>query len=64
MKEPPTITVGYLKQLLNVFPDNYTLDFGGLEFYRLKQRGDAHVQCEFSQSVYLDREGLVVVENH
>jgi len=64
MKEPPTITIGYLKQLLGVFPDDYTLDFGGLEFYRLKQRGETHVQCEFSQSVHLDRKGLVVVDNH
>lgn len=60
----PTITIGELKELLASYPDNFTIDFGGLEFYRLKQRADTHVQMEFSQSVYLDEARNVVVENH
>lgn len=60
----PVITVGELKEHLAIYPDNYTIDFSGLEFYRLKQRGDTHVQLEFNQSVYRNAEGRVVVENH
>lgn len=62
--ECPTITVQELRQRLAAFPDHYTIDFCGLEFYRLKMRGDEHVQMEFSQPVYLDKAtGRVVVEN-
>ncbi|MCD8436014.1 hypothetical protein [Tenacibaculum finnmarkense] len=39
------------------------VDFGGLEFYRLKDRGGC-LQIEFKQSVYLAQSGDVVVENH
>jgi len=60
----PKITIGELKEQLVGYPDSYTIDFGGLEFYRLKQRADTHIQMEFSQSVYLDAKGSVVVENH
>lgn len=59
----PVITVGELKEHLAIYPDDYTIDFSGLEFYRLKQRGDTHVQLEFNQQVYRTREGRVVVEN-
>ena len=59
----PTITVGDLKAALEAYPDNYNLDFSGLTFYRLKQRGEKHVQVEFNQQVYLNDEGLVIVEN-
>lgn len=62
--ELPNITVQQLRQHLAAFPDHYTIDFCGLEFYRLKMRGDEHVQMEFSQPVYLDQQtGRVVVEN-
>lgn len=64
MPEVPRITVGQLRQALEGAPDDWTLDFSGLAFYRVKQRGPAHVQIEFNQSVYLSHEGLVVVENH
>lgn len=59
----PVITVRELKEHLASYPDNYTIDFSGLEFYRLKQRADTHVQMEFSQQVYRTPEGRVVVEN-
>ena len=62
--EIPTITVGQLRSQLAAFDDDWTLDFGGLAFYRIKQRGEKHAQCEFSQPVYLDRHtGRVIVEN-
>ena len=59
----PTITIGDLKAALEIYPDNYSLDFSGLTFYRLKKRGEKLVQVEFNQQVYLNDEGLVVVEN-
>jgi hypothetical protein len=57
------ITVGELIEHLKKEHPDLPLDFGGLEFYRLKDRG-AHVQFEFSQTVYQDKDGCVVVENH
>lgn len=56
------ITVGELIELLKKEEPKMPLYFGGLDFYRLKDRG-AHVQFEFSQMVYRDAEGYVVVEN-
>lgn len=58
-----TITVADLIELLKVEDPNMPLYFGGLHFYRLKDRG-AHVQVEFNETVYRDSEGYVVVENH
>lgn len=63
-KPTPTITIGELKAWINGLPDEHTIDFGGLTFYRIKQRAPTHVQMEFSQSVYLDEAGNVVVDNH
>lgn len=62
-KEESRITVGDLKRMLNAYPDSSELYFGGLEFYRLKDR-EAYVQVEFSQTVYRDDQGKVIVENH
>ena len=59
----PSITIGELKERLTIYPDHYTIDFSGLDFYRLKQRGEDHVQVEFSQQVYLNSEGRVVVDS-
>lgn len=63
MASYPSITVGELRRALEGYPDDYTLDFSGLDFYRLKQRGDTHVQVEFNQLVYRSPEGRVVVDN-
>ena len=63
MSNYPLITIGELKEQLSSYPDNYTLDFSGLEVYHLKQRGETHVQLEFSQQVYRDKSGRVVVES-
>lgn len=63
--EPPDlITIGMLRQQLALYPDNYELDFSGLGFYRLKQRGPELIQVEFNEMVYRDKKtGHVVVEN-
>lgn len=63
-RETQLITVGMLKQALEGIPDHHELDFSGLEFYRVKQRGPELHQVEFNEQVYRDKEtGLVVVEN-
>ncbi len=58
-----TITVKELIEMLKAFPENKEIHFGGLDFYRLKDR-DGHVHVEFNQSVYKDDMGRVSVENH
>ena len=56
------ITVKQLIELLQAEHPDKIIDFGGLEFYRLKDRGDI-IHFEFSQSVYVSQ-GKVIVENH
>ncbi|KIA81848.1 hypothetical protein QR66_02355 [Chromobacterium piscinae] len=63
IKNYPSINIGFLKSQLEGLPDHYTIDFCGLEFYRIKQRGETHVQLEFNQPVYLNEAGRVVVQN-
>ena len=58
-----TITVKDLIERLQAEDPNLEVDFNGLRFYRLKDRGGS-LQFEFSQTVYLDDEGYVVVEDH
>ena len=57
------ITVKELIERLKVEDQDLEVYFGGLEFYRLKDRGGV-LQVEFNQSVYPDEQGFVVVENH
>lgn len=58
------ITVGELKRHLEVFGDDWIVDFSGLEFYRTKARGDNTVQIEFSEQVGRSlRTGLVEAES-
>jgi len=56
------ITVKHLIELLKVEDPDSELYFGGLDFYRLKDRGGV-VQVEFSQTVYKDGD-KVIIENH
>ena len=63
-KQLPLLTVGELIQQLSVFDKDAEVSFSGLDFYRLKLRGEKLLQVEFNQSVYRNSEGLVVVENH
>ena len=59
------ITVGEMKEMLEGWPDDMELSFNGLEFYRLKQRGEKLLQVEFNQFVYKDKKtGNVMVDNH
>mgnify|MGYP003658813554 CR=1 FL=1 len=58
------ITVGQLREMLAGFDDGDELSFSGLDFYRLKRRGDDLVQVEFNQQVYKDSAtGKVKVED-
>ncbi|MCH7424181.1 hypothetical protein [Shewanella sp. MM_2022_3] len=60
-----TLTIGELKEMIRLYDDDTEIYFGGLDFYRLKMRGDKLVQVEFNQTVYKEREtGNVIVENH
>lgn len=62
-KQEPLITVGMLIEHLSGYDESMELDFSGLDFSRLKQRGPNLVQLEFVQQVYRDHEGNVVVQN-
>ena len=65
-KEMPTINLGVLRKHLEIYSDDYEVSFSGLEFYRPKEtdRENKIVNIEFSQTVYLNAQGDVVVENH
>jgi len=62
-REIPTITVGQLRLALSAWEDDDLLSFSGLEFNRVKGRGDHLVQIEFMEQVFLDAAGRVVVQN-
>jgi hypothetical protein len=59
----PVITIGDLKQYLAAYPDNYEIDFCGLTFNRLKQRGEKSVQIEFTQELYRTPEGTLIARD-
>ncbi|MGS3448538.1 hypothetical protein ACB376_11100 [Klebsiella electrica] len=62
-KNQQLLTVGELLDQLKHYPRDTKISFSGLDFYRLKWRGENLVQIEFNQQVYRNAEGLVVVEN-
>ncbi|MBB6239657.1 hypothetical protein HDC90_004315 [Pedobacter sp. AK013] len=57
------ITVRELIEQLEKEDQDLEVYFGGLDFYRLKDRG-GHLQIEFSQLIYKDDDGSIVVINH
>ncbi len=57
------ITVGDLARQLRSYPQDAELYFGGLQFYRLKQRGGKLVQLEFNQLVGRDEKGRLFAED-
>ncbi len=57
------ITVAEFIELLKSENQDLPLYFGGLDFYRLKDRG-ACLQVEFNQTVSIDSKGVVTVLNH
>ncbi|EBN5287162.1 hypothetical protein DVC45_08415 [Salmonella enterica] len=58
-----SITVGVLLDLLQSYPRDTLLYFSGLDFYRLKWRGENLLQVEFNQQVYRNSDGLVMIKN-
>jgi len=53
------LTIGELKEMLREWPESAEIQFsGGLEFYRLKRRGEDLVQFEFSENVWRDSSGI------
>lgn len=62
-KRGTEISVGEFIDMLKKENQDLPLYFGGLDFYRLKDRG-AHVQVEFNQTVSESKEGIVKIENN
>lgn len=61
----PTIDLdSFLKELEIYKGEGYKLTFSGLTYYRPKPRGEKLLQIEFNETVYLDAQGDVAVENH
>lgn len=57
------ITVKDLIELLTLEDQKSPVYFGGLDFYRIKDRGGC-VQIEFNQTVFKDEYSLVQIQNH
>lgn len=57
------ITVGDLVEQLRKFDSDCELTMGGLQFYRLKLRGEKLLQVEFAQQVYRDSKGKLIAED-
>lgn len=60
MKKEP-ITVGRLRRELDGCSDDCILEFGFLDFNRVKKRGDKLVSVEFDQSVLKTEDGKWIV---
>ena len=60
------MTVGELRKALEIYPDDWQVIFGceELEFFQTKKRGEKLVQIEFSQSVYTNSDGNIIVDSH
>ena len=63
-KHLPTLTAGELITLLKAYPSDMLIDFSQLDFKRIKQRSPNVLQIEFNETVYRDKTGHIVVENH
>lgn len=59
-----TMELGDLLRQLEGYPPETRVYFGGLDFYRVKARGDDQIQIEFNQSVYRTDKDILVVEDH
>ncbi len=56
------ITVGEFKELLDGYSDDTVLYFNGLDFYRLKLRGEKFLNVEFNQTIGADPDtGEIVI---
>ncbi|MCX6168323.1 MAG: hypothetical protein NTX65_03220 [Ignavibacteriales bacterium] len=56
-----SITVGGLITQLQSYPADVKIYFSGLDYSRMKQRGE-FVQMEFGQQVYLNKRRKIVIE--
>jgi hypothetical protein len=56
-----SITVGELITRLQSYPADVKIYFSGLDFNRLKQRGE-FLQLEFLQQVYLNKRRKIVID--
>ncbi len=50
------ITAKELMEQLSKYPGDCVMYFSGLEFNRLKQRGDKLLQIEFEENIFPDNE--------
>ncbi len=57
------ITVKTLISELSTYDGEMKISFSGLDFYRLKDRGE-YLQIEFNQTVFKNENGEVVIQNH
>ncbi|GHB11941.1 hypothetical protein [Salinicola rhizosphaerae] len=51
------ITVGDFRELLEQYDDQLELSFSGLEYHRLIQKGEKHLEVEFEEKVFKDKTG-------
>lgn len=58
----PTIDLQTLLDTLNALPKDTRVGFSGLNFYRVKWRGQTMVNIEFNEHVYRNSAGAIVVE--
>ena len=58
------MTIGEMKEMLRLYPNEMELSFEPLHFYQLKQRGENMVRVEFNESIYRDENGELVLEEH
>lgn len=57
----PTIDVKTLIDQLQGLPDDTRVGFSGLNFYRVKWRGQTMINIEFNEHVHRDSKGHLVV---
>ena len=55
------LTVVELIEMLKMHDPASEVTFGGLDFYRVKRRGEDVVQIEFNQTVYRDEDGVLQI---
>mgnify|MGYP001178551276 FL=1 len=57
------ITVGEFRKLLEEYDDQLELSFSGLEYHRVRAKGDKHLEVEFAEKVFKDKVGHVKVRS-
>lgn len=59
----PWLTIGEFVRMLQEYPKDMLIDFSSLDFYRLKWDSGPAVRVEFTQPIYWDSAGNVVVKD-